>query len=851
MPFWLNLALKELRIDRGFTLAFILNLSLGLIGFLALDAFKLSIDESLSLRSRSILAADIGLTQKRAFNESEAKIIDQNLPEGAVLREEIGLFTMASSQKRSRLVEVRAVDQHFPFYGELELTNNRLVGSNDQKSIVTNPNVWIYPELAVQLEIEIGDEIAIGSKQFKVKGLVESDPSVSSIALSASPRVYMGLNFLKETELIQYGSRVQFSKLYKVPKEVDLENLSERLQKEFSGTDIKVRTHRTASRELGVLLSYLNDYLSLVAMVALFLAAVGTAYLFRSFMLKRNREIAILLSLGYHYRQVQLVYIALLLILGSLSTVFSLLVTMSLLPFLPSALGELMLEDIQLKVPFQSMFLAFGMGLGGSFLFCLPFLLRLKKVKPMQLFRESGQVAPSLNWASIMAWIPSILVYWLLAVWQSKSWKIGSLFVLLFLVSSLILGVLGFIGLKLSSNILKYNHHFIFKQAILNLARYKLSTLTCFIAIGLSAMLFNLIPQMRVVVEDQISTPDSSKAPSLFVFDIQPEQLEDLKKETLLQGVKVDYLSPVIRARLVDFSGREAKQKNSEAEGFETREEAMEERLQQRAYNLSSREEFSSSEKIVGGRAFKGVYDWDGDALPEVSLEIRFAKRLKINLGDTMTFDIQGVEIEGKVVSFRKVKWTSFHPNFFVMFQAGVLDDAPKTYIASIAGLNFEKKVLLQNSLVDKFPNISIIDITQTIKRLLGLIDQMTSAINFMALLSALASIGVIFSITRHQTQLRQKDFNLFKVLGASLSDILKMVFVEFSLLGFSAAICGVLISISASYALAYVVFDRAWAMNWTYPILVISLTVILSTSIAWLATRKTLQLKALRLLNS
>ena len=189
MPFWLNLALKELRIDRGFTLAFILNLSLGLIGFLALDAFKLSIDESLSLRSRSILAADIGLTQKRAFNESEAKIIDQNLPEGAVLREEIGLFTMASSQKRSRLVEVRAVDQHFPFYGELELTNNRLVGSNDQKSIVTNPNVWIYPELAVQLEIEIGDEIAIGSKQFKVKGLVESDPSVSSIALSASPRV--------------------------------------------------------------------------------------------------------------------------------------------------------------------------------------------------------------------------------------------------------------------------------------------------------------------------------------------------------------------------------------------------------------------------------------------------------------------------------------------------------------------------------------------------------------------------------------------------------------------------------------------------------------------------------------
>ena len=101
MPLWFKLAIRELQSERSFTLSFILNLCLGLVGFLTIDAFKVSIDDNLSERSRSILAADLGISSKTNISKELQTTIERNLPEGHQLREEVGLFTMASSAKRS------------------------------------------------------------------------------------------------------------------------------------------------------------------------------------------------------------------------------------------------------------------------------------------------------------------------------------------------------------------------------------------------------------------------------------------------------------------------------------------------------------------------------------------------------------------------------------------------------------------------------------------------------------------------------------------------------------------------------------------------------------------------------
>src|SRR5690606_33719544 len=149
-----------------------------------------------------------------------------------------------------------------------------------------------------------------------------------------------------------------------------------------------------------------------------------------------------------------------------------------------------------------------------------------------------------------------------------------------------------------------------------------------------------------------------------------------------------------------------------------TREEERANQMRSRTYNLSYRGELAPSETIVAGKPFSGSYSVGSNEIPEISVEERFAERIGLKLGDVMGFDIQGVPIAGKIVNLRRVRWTSFHPNFFVQFQPGVLDDAPKMFVAAIPGDQTTDNVKLQTAIVTAFPNVSVIDVSNAIERI-------------------------------------------------------------------------------------------------------------------------------------
>ena len=93
---------------------------------------------------------------------------------------------------------------------------------------------------------------------------------------------------------------------------------------------------------------------------------------------------------------------------------------------------------------------------------------------------------------------------------------------------------------------------------------------------------------------------------------------------------------------------------------------------------------------------------------------------MNLDLNDKIEIEVSGVEISAVVVNIRRVKWTNFQPNFFVQMQPGVLEQAPKTFIATLNDLNLEEKERLQNLIVDKFPTISILDVERTGKKILS-----------------------------------------------------------------------------------------------------------------------------------
>lgn len=844
-----RLSWREVRNNRRFSLFFIFNLVLGLLGFVLLDTFKIALDQSLTERSQVLLSADLAVSARRPLTDQEDKTLHGLLPAGTREGRMIEMYSMIASPKTSRLAEVAMIDPTYPFYGELDLEAHKKVSDETKKSITQSPSVWIYPELALQLGVKPGEFVKLGDAQFKVDDLITNDSGEVWRGFSLATRVYMGLSQVEQTHLLRKGSTAYWSRLFLFPKDTDVEKLAKKIDHELKDPAIQVRTHRNASEEVGRLLGYLNDYLGLVALVALFLAGIGAGYLFRSFLSRRTKEIAILTSLGITNRMARRIYLLQLGILGAIAAVITCGVAAAVLPLASWLVSPYLPFPVTLHLSVRTILISLGLGSLGSIVICYPVLLKIKELKPSELFQESADPDPRFSKRQLLGALPGLVVLAGLSFWQAHSFKMGGLFLAAFLGSLVLLALVGTAILSLLSTV-ERRARFRLRNSIRNLRRSKMSSISCFVAIGIGMLLLNLIPMIQSSLDAELSRPSDTEIPSLFLFDIQEEQLAPLKDYLAKDHVELLNLSPLIRSRLTSING-ESFEKKASNEGFATREEEQQARSRNRGFNLSYRTEFSKAEKIISGKELSGRYDPASNAPGEISVERRFAERLGIHLGDLLEFDVQGIPVQGKVINFRKVRWTSFQPNFFILFQPGVLDDAPKTYIASIPKLALEKKLSLQNGIVARFPNVSMVDVSDLASKILEVFAQMSGALRVMAWLSLFAGFVVLFSISSHQASSRRQETNLLKVLGASFSDIRQMIATEFAILGFCASAFGVLLSYLVSWLITEFLFDGSWVFTWKTPLISVMAAGALASLTALFAAWRVLQQKPIALLQA
>ncbi len=837
---WLKLALREIRNRPQFSLFFIVNLALGLCGFIGLNIFEGALTRDLSARSKAVLGGDLSISGARPLNDTEREAIQKLLPD-ATITAVVEMYSMVASAKASRLIQLVAIDERFPLYGTLRLAAAGDMAEPGARRLDIN-EAWTFPEVLVQLGVPVGETIKIGETSFRISDTVEIDVGSSSSIVSLAPKIYISQQVLTATGLLQRGSRVSYRYLLRLPGDPDLKALVQSLRDAIGPTEMSIQSHVDASEALGRLLGYLTDYLGLVALVALFLASLGTAYLFRSFLLSRLHAIATMMSLGAHPRQAQSVYALQLALLGLVAGLGGILLSQLLLPWLPILLKSFMTtSDLQLALNARAVFLALVIGTVGSFLVCLPFLARIHNLGPAILFREQYAPVLSMHWRGFVWYMPAMAAFWLLAVWQAHSLKVGSLFFGGFLLAALLLAGAALAIFRLMEAVAQW-FPITMRFAMRSITRNRLSSISCFLAIGLGTMLASLIPQLQASLQQEVSTPKGLKLPSLFLFDIQEEQLPTLQTLLANDGYQLAQISPLVRARLESINGVPIAEYVAKNKSVVTREDQETQRFLTRTYNLTFRKEFSPSETLIEGVPFTDEsYNWDSEHPPKISLEYRFAERLKVGLNDLLGFDVQGVPVEGKVVSLRRVKWNSFQPNFFVQFQPGVFDDAPKTMLASISSLTSAQRVSIQNRIVERFPNISIVDVANAVERISAIVGQMSWALLFMAYLSLFAGLVVLYGIARQHAFTKRWDINLLKVLGADFLELRLMNLAEFGLLGGLAASIGVLASLLFNFAVAYFVFDGVWEFSWRVPLLILAIVVTLSILTAQMAVRKVL----------
>ena len=850
MKFILRQAWREIRNSRSFCIFYSLNLALGLIGFAVVDAFRNSIESRVTSESKELLGADLALRARRSITTKELVKARSTLPSDIQEATTVDFFSMAAGPTgRSRLVKVVAIDQGFPFHGAFKLRLGGKQTGGEINLLHTEKIAWAYPETLAQLDIAFDQNLKLGESEFRLADLVEEESALAFQPTDLAPKIFISRKFLAETNLLGEGNIAFHTHLFRLPDGADLSAFGNGLEKVLDSPEIRTYTHRQAGHRAGRLLRYLSDFLSLVSLVALFLACLGSGFLFHGFLNHRMPEIATLISLGASRTTALRIFIFQLLLLGLLASIPAILACSFILPALGSVISGISSTGIEVAVSLQTVLITLGVALCSGCLLALPSLSKLKRLQPSQLFQEAARPGSQPSRFFLLYALPGLSGFWILCLVQSHSDKLANIFFACFLGSLILLYLLSRFGFGMGEKLWSRSRLSI-RLATRSLARNRAGALTGFLAIGLGVLLLTLIPQTHHGLSKEIGLNDPrGNLPSLFLFDLQEEQLEGVKMLLEKEGAALGNVTPWVRGRIISLKGKPYERSLRKEEEMNNPDEQRRNAFRNRSFNLSYRDHLLESEQLLAGRPFSGIYEPGSGKAAEISVEHKYADALGLGLGDTMGIEVAGIPINAVVVNLRRVRWTSFQPNFFVQMQPGVLDQAPKTFLGTLHHLNQQAKESLQNKLVQEFPTVSILDVERTGKKILYVVGQMTWALQLMAVLSILAGLVILYCVVREKARSQSWEINLLKVLGCTSAQVRRQVWIEFGILGGTASIIGCLLSLATSYLLSVQVFDRVWSFRWDLPLLIVLSVTTLCIITADFGARRILRERPARLL--
>lgn len=831
---------RDLLNSKSFALIFIFNLFLGIIGFVVLHSFRTNVNDLLESRARQLMASDMYIAGRRDLSDEEReKFLSYIKDKSRAIMRSTEVYSMArpvENKNKSRLVDVVSIEKDYPYYGEIRFKDQKEKEFTSLDILQDSYSIVVSAEILHQMKVKIGDKLKIGEKEFSIIGVITGDTTTSLRGFSLAPKLYMARKYLYETELLGFGSVASYSHLLKLNEDLQsdeqLNQIKDDLDDLITDKAIRVRTPKSSTQRMGRVLNYLSDYLGLVGLVALFLSGIGAGYLFQNYLFLKIKDIGILKSLGMRVRDIFKVYLFQLVFLAFISAILANIVSYFSLPIISKSLYEYINLDGNLTLNIETIIISFAITIGSCLLVCIPILLKMLSKNIKHLFGGSSFFKFDFQVKDYFAYLPLILFLWGLAIYQAHSFKIGTLFtaalILVGLFISLVFPYLfKFLDKKfILGKELKSPIELKTAMAIRSLLRDKLSTLLTLISLTTGVMLLALIGQLETSLRGEL-TDDSGEKPSLFLFDIQEEQAQELVKLANENIIPLRDPQAMVRARLTKINGEPYKKHKESQQVFKTREEERSENFRNRGVNLTFAKDLNKAEKLVEGRWFKD------DDINEISVEKRYASRMGVGLGDTMSFDVLGVEISATITSIRTVKWTSFLPNFFITFEDGIINNAPKSYISVVNKVDFQRQLDIQDQVVDKFPNISIINVTEVINKILNIFKAMSIAIRIMALLCLGVGFFVLFAIIQNQLSKKKYEAALQKVFGFQARSLFMSICIEYIIVVLLACFIGIGFSLLLGVIVSHLFFDGIWRIDWQYnsvtSLLMISFTFLMS----------------------
>ncbi|PIK90251.1 ABC transporter permease [Raoultella ornithinolytica] len=772
-----------------------LALSLAVACVLALGSIGDRMEKGLSQQSREFMAGDRTL---RSSREVPAEWIDEARRLGLTVGEQLSFATMTFAGDTPQLADVKAVDDTYPLYGQLE---TQPPGLKPQAG-----SVLLAPRLMALLNLKIGDTLDVGDATLRIAGEVIQEPDAGFNPFQMAPRLMMNTADVAKTGAVQPGSRVSWRYKYAgTPQQLaDYERwLLPKLGPEHRWIGLQ-----QDDSALGKSLERSQQFLLLSALLTLLLAVAAVAVAMSHYCRSRYDLVAILKTLGAGRAQLRKLIVGQWLLLLALAAVaggamgagLEQILLLMLKPVLPAALppasGWPWLWAIGAMVVISLL-----VGLR-------PYRLLLATL-PLRVLRQDivANVWPLKFYIPLVCAVVVLLLAWLMGGSPLLWAVLAGAVVLALLCGALGWGLLWMLK-RLTLKALPL------RLAVNRLLRQPWSTLSQLAAFSLSFMLLALLLVLRGDLLDRWQQQLPPESPNYFLINIAPEQVAAVK--TFLAGhhVTATEFYPIVRARLTQINGQAAESNKDEALN--------------RELNLTWRSERPDHNPLVAG-------SWPPKA-GEVSIEEGLAQRLAIKTGDSVTFTGDTQEFSATVTSVRKVDWESLRPNFFFIFPPNALDEQPQSWLTSF---RWDNGNTLLTQLNREFPTVSLLDIGAILRQVGQVLTQVSRALEVMVVL--VTACGILLLLAQVQVGMRQRyqELVVWRTLGAGKSLLRTTLWAEFALLG---VVSGIVAAIGAEVALAMLqtkVFDFPWSPDWRlWVMLPLCGALLLSLCGGWLGLR-------------
>jgi len=772
----------------------LLAVTLAVAALTAVGFFADRLQGGLARDARALIGGDAVISSD---NATPPAFQQQAQALGLQTTQTLGFPTMGRARDEdgggAKLVALKSVDTGYPLRGSLRVADGPQAPDAPTRDIPAPGTAWVDAALLVALDLEVGSPLLMGDSRFRIDKVIVAEPDRGAGFLTFAPRVMINAADLPATGLVQPASRLTY-RLAVAGNEPAVKRFVQWAQAQIEQPG--VRGVRLESLEGGQpamqqTLERAEKFLNLVALLAALLSAVAVAIAARGFAQRHLDDCAMLRVLGLSQGTMARAYTFEFVLVGLAASVLGVALGFALHHVFVLLLAGLV-ESALPAASIWPVLLGLGMGLTLMLAFGLPPVLQLAQVPPLRVIRRDvGQLKP----ATLAVLGLGVAGFAALLLAASRDLMLGLIAVGGFAAAVAVFALASYGAVRL----LRRSVNETTAPRALVLATRQLSARPAYavvqissLAVGLLALVLLVLLRTDLIASWRNATPPD--APNRFVINVQPEQGEPFQQALRQAGVQRFDWYPMIRGRLVSVNGQPVAPESYATDRAQ--------RLVEREFNLSNTTKRPPHNEVTQGR-------WTEDEAGGLSVEEGLAEELGLKLGDQLGFDVAGQPVQGRITSLRKVDWGSMRVNFFVIFPVADLPDVPVTYISAFQAPQANAK--FDNALVRQFPNITNVDMSQTIAQVQRVLGQVIQAVEFLFAFALAAGLIVLLATITATRGEREREFAVLRAVGAGSQLLRNVQRIELLGVGLLAGFLASLVAMAVGWALAKYAFQFSW----------------------------------------